>query len=185
MNWVIIQFSPFLNRFVAKDTVSLCVNFEIQESVIDAPPVINNPFDRLINTSQFSDVTFRAIDEYEREKIFYAHKGILACSSPVFAAMLTNGMKETYEREIILRQINHDAFSSLLRFIYTFDIKIRSMNDAERLLALAERFEIVPVRDDCLRHLRLELNLENVWGVWELAGVFYGCNCCFFLSCMS
>ena len=148
------------------------MNFEIQESIIDAPPKISNPFDRLINSPQFSDVTFRVIDEYECEKLFYVHKGILACSSPVFTAMLTNGMKETYEREIRLCQINHDAFASLLRFIYTFEINIQSMTDAEQLLALAERFEVVPVRDECLRYLRLELNLDNVWGVWELAGVF-------------
>ena len=50
------------------------------------------------------------------------------------------------------------------------------MTDAEQLLALAERFEIVPVRDECLRYLRLELNLDNVWGVWELAGVFMTVN---------
>ncbi|CAG8517404.1 8590_t:CDS:2 [Paraglomus occultum] len=164
-----------IDRFVANDTISLCVNFEIQESVIDAPPKVNNPFDRLINSPQFSDVTFRVIDECECEKLFYAHKGILACSSPVFTAMLTNGMKETYEREIRLCQINHDAFASLLRFIYTFEINIQSMADAEQLLALAERFEVVPVRDECLRYLRLELNLDNVWGVWELAEK-YSCS---------
>jgi hypothetical protein len=102
--------------------------------------------------------------------LFYAHKGILASSSSVFEAMLTNGMKETFEDEIQLCQTNHSAFLSLLTFIYTFEVNIASLCDAENLLALADRFAISHVRDECLRYFRLELNADNVWGIWAIAG---------------
>ncbi|POG76628.1 hypothetical protein GLOIN_2v1474472 [Rhizophagus irregularis DAOM 181602=DAOM 197198] len=135
----------------------------------NAQPIINNPFDKLVNSPRFSDIKFRVIDSKSREKLFYAHKGILASSSSVFEAMLTNGMKETFEDEIQLCQTNHSAFLSLLKFIYTFKVNITSLCDAENLLALADRFAIVPVREECLRYFRLELNYDNVWGIWAIA----------------
>jgi hypothetical protein len=100
----------------------------------------------------------------------------LASSSSVFEAMLTNGMKETFEDEIQLSQTNHSAFLSLLTFIYTSNVKITSLCEAESLLELADRFAILPVREECLRYFRLELNLENidnVWGIWAIAGKLF------------
>ncbi|CAG8516247.1 1163_t:CDS:2 [Ambispora leptoticha] len=164
-----------MDRFISNDTISLLVKFEVQESIIDAPPTITNPFAKLVDSPQFSDVTFRVIDEYAREKLFYAHKGILASASPVFEAMLTNGMKETFEDEIQLCQTNHAAFRALLTFIYTFKFHIGSLIEAEKLLGLSDRFGIVPVREECLRYFRLELNYDNVWGIWGLA-VKYTCT---------
>ncbi|CAG8459694.1 8625_t:CDS:2, partial [Racocetra fulgida] len=158
-----------MDRFISNDTVSLCVKFEIQESIIDALPEIVNPFNKLVNSPKFSDITFRVTDDYGRDKLFYAHKGILASSSPVFEAMLTNGMRETFEDEIHLSQTNHSAFLALLTFIYTFKVNNTSLNNAENLLALADKFAIIPVREECLRYFRLEMNTENVWGIWAIA----------------
>lgn len=161
-----------MDRFISNDTVSLCVKFEIQESIIDALPEVVNPFDKLVNSQKFSDIAFRVTDDSGREKLFYAHKGILASSSKVFEAMLTNGMKETFEDEIPLDQTNHSAFLSLLTSIYTFKVNITSLSNAENLLALADRFEIMPVREECLRYFRLEMNTDNVWGIWAIAEKF-------------
>ncbi|CAJ0648996.1 16449_t:CDS:10 [Entrophospora sp. SA101] len=158
-----------MDRFISNDTISLCVKFEIQDSIVDSPPLISNSFDQLVNSPEFSDITFHVHDEFSREKLFYAHKIILASSSPVFNAMLTNGMKETFENEIELHQINHSAFLTLLNIIYKSKFKINSSCEAEHLLALADRFAIVPVREECLRYFRLELNFDNVWGIWAIA----------------
>ncbi|CAG8514469.1 9881_t:CDS:2 [Acaulospora colombiana] len=165
-----------LDEMDSNDTVSLCVKFEIQESIIDASPEIGvNPFNKLVNSPRFSDITFRVIDDAGRDKLFYAHKGVLACSSPVFEAMLTNGMKETHENEIRLHQANHNAFLALLTYVYTFNVNIESLCDAENLLALADRFAIVHVREECLRYFRLEVNVNNVWGIWAIAEK-YSCS---------
>ncbi|CAG8591580.1 11761_t:CDS:2, partial [Diversispora eburnea] len=158
-----------MDRFISNNTVSLCVKFEIQESIIDGPPEIPNPFNKLVNSSKFSDIKFQVIDEYGRDKIYYGHKGILASSSPVFEAMLTNGMKETFEDKIQIYQVNHNAFLTLLTFIYTFKIIIKSLCEAENLLSLSDRFDIVPVRKECLRYFRMEINVDNVWGIWAIA----------------
>ncbi|CAG8449618.1 1488_t:CDS:2 [Scutellospora calospora] len=161
-----------LDEMDSNDTVSLCVKFEIQESILDTLPEIINPFNKLVNSPKFSDITFRVTDDSGRDKLFYAHKGILASSSPVFEAMLTNGMKETFEDEIHLCQTNHSAFLALLTFIYTFKVNNTSLSNAENLLALADRFAIVSVREECLRHFRLEMNADNVWGIWAIAEKF-------------
>ncbi|CAJ0878196.1 21199_t:CDS:2, partial [Entrophospora sp. SA101] len=47
--------------------------------------------------------------------------------------------------------------------------KINSSYEAEHLLVLADRFAIAPVREECLRYFRLELNLDNVWGIWAIS----------------
>ncbi|CAG8442747.1 3540_t:CDS:2 [Funneliformis caledonium] len=114
----------------------------------NSPPKISNPFDKLVNSPRFSDVTFCVLDDNSREKLFYAHKGILASSSPVFESMLTNGKEKD---TIKLCQTNHSAFLALLTFIYTFNVNITSLCDAEDLLALADKFEIFPVREECLQ----------------------------------
>ncbi|CAI2161432.1 7634_t:CDS:2 [Funneliformis geosporum] len=169
----ILETTPGCLRGIRKKVSIIFVLENLRTKGMDfgknSPPKINNPFDKLVNSPRFSDVTFRVIDDNSREKVFYAHKGILASSSPVFEAMLTNGMKESFEDEIKLCQANHSAFISLLTFIYTFHVNIVSLRNSENLLELADRFEIIHVREECLRYFRLELNVDNVWGIWAIA----------------
>ncbi|RUS13073.1 hypothetical protein BC937DRAFT_86390 [Endogone sp. FLAS-F59071] len=186
-----------MGPYIDKNTVSLCVSVEILEVQSDLPePVFgpdpaSHPFARLVNNPMFSDVTFRLIEDKEpsspstptsmshsnsslptpdKERVFYAHKSILAASSPWFEALFSNGMRETYENEITLEGVEHAGFLQLLRYCYTLQYpQVRSRRDAERLLALADRFEILPVREECFRYLRVELGMSNVWGTWAVA----------------
>lgn len=183
-----------MGPYIDKNTVSLCVSIEILEVQSDLPePVFgsdpaSHPFARLVNNPMFSDVTFRLIEDKEpsspgtptstspslptsdKERVFYAHKSILAAASPWFEALFSNGMRETYENEITLEGVEHAGFLQLLRYCYTLQYpQFRSRRDAERLLALADRFEILPVREECFRYLRVELGMSNVWGTWAVA----------------
>eukprot|EP01125_Pyxidicula_operculata_P011790 TRINITY_DN3859_c0_g1_i4.p1 TRINITY_DN3859_c0_g1~~TRINITY_DN3859_c0_g1_i4.p1 ORF type:complete len:294 (+),score=18.16 TRINITY_DN3859_c0_g1_i4:172-1053(+) len=51
-------------------------------------------------------------------KELFAHQCILSTRSPVFAAMLSNGMKESVTKEINV-EVNERAFEEILHFIYT------------------------------------------------------------------
>ncbi|RUS21069.1 hypothetical protein BC938DRAFT_475470 [Jimgerdemannia flammicorona] len=180
-----------MGPYIDKNTVSLCVRFEVLEVHADLPePTIgpdpaSHPFARLVNNPMFSDITFRVVEDPSSptspspntattlspsETIVHAHKSILAASSSWFEALFTNGMRETYESEITLESVDHVVFLQLLRYCYTLQIpQIRSRREAERLLALADRFEVIPVREECLRFLRIELALNNVWSTWATA----------------
>jgi hypothetical protein len=71
-------------------------------------------FREAFNDPSFSDVTFVV-----QGKRFHSHRAILACRSDVFKAMLFNGSKETFEREIAINDFDADHFEILLEFAYT------------------------------------------------------------------
>lgn len=53
-----------------------------------------------------------------------AHKIILCASSPYFRAMFTNGLAESKQNEITLRDIDENAMEILIDFCYTSKITV-------------------------------------------------------------
>jgi len=61
-------------------------------------------------------------------KVFYAHRIVLAASSPYFMAMFTRGLAEASRERVVLQSISDRALESLLGFIYTGRIDISRDN---------------------------------------------------------
>src|SRR5205814_1882438 len=75
------------------------------------------------NNPKYSDIEISCQDE----KKLYGCRAILAARSEVFESLLYNGMKETYENQIILPEINSSGMEIILEYIYTGIIQEESL----------------------------------------------------------
>ncbi len=100
---------------------------------------------------------------------FPAHRCLMAAASPVLRKMLTNGMKETNEREVVLKEVNVKEWKAVLDYIYTAKIELANAVEALQFLACAERFQIEELEGAISEYIVKELDTPNCSEI--LAGV--------------
>ncbi|CEG39629.1 Proteins containing BTB/POZ and Kelch domains, involved in regulatory/signal transduction processes [Plasmopara halstedii] len=79
---------------------------------------------------------------------FFAHRFILAASSPPFRAMLTGNMRESSLRDVVLHDIEPNTVEKMLHFMYTGDV-VLNLESVLGLLIAAEMYELVALREMC------------------------------------
>ena len=111
---------------------------------------------------QFIDVRLKV-----REDIFPAHRIVLAANSDYFHAMFTDGMKESTQEVIELKdeRISPDALKIVMDSIYTGDLRVNAENVFE-VLAAADHLQVTTVVQQCCDFLKrefiqLRLDLHN------------------------
>ena len=112
--------------------------------------------------SKFIDVRLKV-----REAIFPAHRIVLAANSDYFDRMFTNGMMESNQEVIELKDesISPDAFQIIMDSIYTGDLHVNEENVFE-VLAAADHLQVTTVVQQCCDFLKrefiqLRLDLHN------------------------
>ena len=80
----------------------------------------------LLDTGVWSDCEF-IVGVTPNMRIFHCHKLFLAMASPVFEAMFFGGLAET-RREIKIPDVQPEAFSALLSYIYTDKVRTERNN---------------------------------------------------------
>ena len=112
--------------------------------------------------SQFIDVRLKVCED-----IFPAHRIVLAANSDYFYAMFTDGMKESNQEVIELKDesISPDAFKIVMDSIYTGDLNVNEENVFE-VLAAADHLQVTNVVQQCCDFLKrefiqLRLDLHN------------------------
>ena len=88
---------------------------------------------------QFTDFEFLVGD-----RVFPAHKGIVAARSPVFAAMFKADMKESRTQQVVIEDIESSIFEEFLYFLYTGQLK-RSAADVIIEICIFTVFQILIV----------------------------------------
>ena len=100
---------------------------------------------------------------------FHVHRFLLKASSPVFAAMLTNGMRESGSVTIdITEEPDHaHVFGQLLSFLYPYShVKIEDGNVAS-LLFFSDKYQLAPkLKQECEIYL---LTLRKSWDLLVMA----------------
>ena len=111
---------------------------------------------------QFIDVRLKV-----REDIFPAHCIVLAANSDYFHAMFTDGMKESNQEMIELKDesISPNALKIVMDSIYTGDLHVNEENVFE-VLAAADHLQVTTVVQQCCDFLKrefiqLRLDLHN------------------------
>lgn len=101
---------------------------------------------------EFIDVRLKV-----REQVFPAHRIVLAANSDYFHAMFTNGMKESKEELIELKDesISAEALKIVLDSIYGERLRVNK-NNAFEVLAAANHFQITNVVHQCCELLEKE-----------------------------
>lgn len=121
----------------------------------------------LLDNEKLSDVTFN-VDGVALQ----AHKNILMCKSPVFAAMFEHEMKENTNNVVHIEGIEHAIFKEMLRFVYAGKVN-EIENIADDLLAVADKYSLEELKGMCEETIADNLSSENVVECLKLADV---CN---------
>ena len=113
------------------------------------------------NTGELCDVCF-CVNGFR----FWAHKAILAASSPFFRSMFTSRMREESKSDIDLTEslpiADADTFADILNFMYTGDITLTNEN-VEDALRISDFLLLDDVKEYCRQFLLVygNLNLSN------------------------
>ncbi|XP_033219913.1 speckle-type POZ protein-like [Belonocnema kinseyi] len=110
-------------------------------------------------------VIFKFIHE-NRE--FWVHKEILSAKSPLFLAMFKGEIKEKSQNQIIIEDIDSNLLQEMVRYIYSDTVK-ELTKYAEKLLKVADKYDIPKLKLLCSEELSRSLKIKNVIHLLELA----------------
>jgi len=116
----------------------------------------------MFNNSLMADVTFlvgqpSALDSQRRR--IPAHKYILCTGSTVFYAMLYGSLAEV-DDEIVVPDVDPDAFLALLNYLYTDEIHLEPDNVLATLYA-AKKYIVPHLAKVCVKYLETSLSAKN------------------------
>jgi len=97
----------------------------------------------------------------------YCHKLVLAMTSRFFERMFASDMKESNSKEIELREVNLDTITNLISFMYRDTIEDDKIN--VDLLAAADMYEVLRLKNICSSKLAKTINARNVAEIWHCA----------------
>jgi BTB/POZ domain len=163
-----------LKKFMTKNLKNgtLCINLEVEEANIvtnfqndgNAKCLpIGNTIINFLNNQNFTDVTLQCQD-----KEFKAHKLVLAAASPVFNAMFKEGTKEQRDSHVNIEDVNSDIFDVFLRFLYSGEVDHLAEMCFD-LFAAADKYDVQPLRDICIRHMAENITVDNAVDFLALA----------------
>ncbi|CRL03929.1 CLUMA_CG017050, isoform A [Clunio marinus] len=117
----------------------------------------------LFLNKQYSDFTFKV-----GENMFPVHKNVLSYRSSVFQKMFSGGFRESSSKCQEIIDVHPEVFKEMLRFIYTGNVEDLN-NNAEELLAVADRYHVTDLQKLCKIYLMSNLSEENALKYFELS----------------
>ena len=121
----------------------------------------------MFNNSDISDISFTCKGA---EKVFYAHKYVLATSSAVFHAMFFGSLTEK-SSALYLSDTDEKSLEEFLRFLYTDECNLTADNVIS-VMYLSKKYIVPALTEKCLDLLGKGLDPENVLCILEQAICF-------------
>ncbi|KAF8787841.1 TD and POZ domain-containing protein 3 [Argiope bruennichi] len=87
-------------------------------------------------------------------QIFPVHKNILSVRSPVFRRMFSNDMKEKNCGYVDITDLEDDTIHRMLLYIYTGTLEDMHFENACKLYAAADKYDIISLRSRCSAFLK-------------------------------
>lgn len=109
----------------------------------------------LWENKSLTDVTFKCGD-----KTIEAHSIIISSASRVFTAIFENGFKESKERVIQVVDIKPEVLEQLLRYTYTGDVDLKTLNVSDLMIA-ADKYSIDTLKGECAYYLSKKITMDN------------------------
>ncbi|XP_042909286.1 speckle-type POZ protein [Parasteatoda tepidariorum] len=111
-----------------------------------------------------TDVTIRVEDITIK-----AHKNILCARSQVFCSMFEHSTIEAAKNEIEVTDIPASVMKKLVNYIYSGEKGCLQYEDACVLYYAADKYEILYLREDCMKDLLCLLDVSNACSMLSLA----------------
>lgn len=100
-------------------------------------------------------------------KVVDAHRIVLAATIPYFKAMFSKEWSSS-KKEVLLKDINGDAFETIVGFVYTGEMKL-TPDTVQVLLTTAHYLKLDSVVDACVTYMSSHLTSENCLSVYVFA----------------
>ncbi|CAN7995109.1 unnamed protein product, partial [Ixodes pacificus] len=103
-----------------------------------------------------------------------AHRLVLASCSSYFRALLYGGMRESQEKEVVLRDTPREAFELLLRYIYTGQLQLSGLKEdvVLEVLELSHLYGFLELEAGVSRFLEQVLGVRNVCRIYDRACLY-------------
>ncbi|XP_059483530.1 kelch-like protein 5 [Neocloeon triangulifer] len=98
------------------------------------------------------------------ERRISAHRLVLSACSEYFAAMFSSGLRESFQTEIELQDIDPDCLQELVHYCYTGCLDLKE-ETVELMLATSSLLQIPQVTDACSKFLEKRLHPSNCIGI--------------------
>jgi len=113
----------------------------------------------MFNNSLMADIYF-LVGCPDSQRRIPAHKYVLATGSTVFYAMLYGGLADSQSDDIIVPDVDPDAFLSMLKYLYCDDISLEPDNVLATLYT-AKKYIVPHLARECVRYLETSLKASN------------------------
>lgn len=117
--------------------------------------VVKSIMDLCLEDGLFADVTI-TVDSKE----FQLHRLVLSAQSCFFRSMFTSNLRETYDRNIDLKDVSAPVFQSLVDYIYHGTIKLR-VEDLQDTYEMADMYQLTALFEECSRFLSRTVDVKN------------------------
>jgi len=102
------------------------------------------------------------------EKIYNAHKLVLAANSEYFRLMFSSALKESKENTVTIEDIDPDIMEAIIKFCYTQEISVNDDNFL-RIIVAASRFCIESLVEECLSFISSRITVSNCLELLDLS----------------
>ncbi|XP_071034212.1 uncharacterized protein [Parasteatoda tepidariorum] len=118
----------------------------------------------MLTDSKFTDVVLKADNE-----VIPSHKALLAVRSPVFSAMFERDMLESKNGVVEIHDVESKTLKLFLEYLYSGTVDKLDVESAKNLLVVADKYEVLSLKEMCSGYLESVLSLNNVCDVLSLS----------------
>ena len=113
----------------------------------------------MFNNSLMADINF-IVGPPPSPRRVPAHRYVLATGSTVFCAMLYGGLSDRDKDEVVVPDVDPDAFLAMLKYLYCDDIHLEPDTVLATLYA-AKKYIVPHLARECVRFLETSLTARN------------------------
>ncbi|XP_041348816.1 kelch-like protein 10 [Gigantopelta aegis] len=137
----------------------------MEQSIESLVRDFHNELNDMREQGLFCDIVINISDEKRK---LYAHRAVLASSSPYFRGLFTSGFKESKQIEVEIPGITGTDMAEIIRYSYTRKAIVNPDN-VESLLFTADRLHITGLIKYCCEYLIRNLEPGNVIGILKFS----------------
>ncbi|KAL6728698.1 hypothetical protein Aduo_010441 [Ancylostoma duodenale] len=102
-----------------------------------------------------------------------AHRCVLGQHSPVFRSMFNNeSMIEAREGVIDIQDAKYESVRAMVEFMYTGSMDTVDANSVDEVLAIADKYEVLPLKEQCERIISNTINQKNITSIAVFADTY-------------
>ncbi|XP_050426635.1 BTB/POZ domain-containing protein 9-like [Adelges cooleyi] len=161
---IILKANPACSDLV--ESTQQSIDKQQSKKQIDHAHLMINDISSLHLSDRFSDIVL--VVDGER---LPAHRVVLASRSKQFNDLLYNGLKESYQMEVLIKKTSITSFKILLRYIYfgRMDLSILEDKVILDLFRISNLFGLTNLELSLSEYLRSNINLDIVCSAYAVA----------------